>query len=61
MLEPLWQICEQIDDNILSQQQDYAFYISLTMHLSGMIERILIIDTLTANEEELSIAESTPF
>lgn len=61
LLEPLWQICEQMDDTILSQQKDYSFYISLTMHLSGMIERILKNDTLTASDEELSIVESTPF
>lgn len=54
LIDPLWQISQQIDEEILSTQQDYSFYMSLSMHLAGMVERILKNDTLTANQEELN-------
>jgi len=53
MIDPLWQICEELDEEILRHQKDYSFYIALTMHLTGMIERILKKDTLSASKEDL--------
>lgn len=58
LIDPLWTICQKVDRDILSNKKEYSFYISLTMHLSGMVERILRNDTLSATTSELNQLEN---
>jgi len=61
LIEPLWQVSESIDDRVLHGQKDYSFYLALTMHLAGMIERIVTQDTLTASLEDLASLEACSY
>ncbi|KAF1297127.1 transcription antiterminator BglG [Enterococcus sp. JM4C] len=55
LIHPLWQFTMNIAEKIGLDSPRYAFQINLTMHLAGMMERILLGDVLTVEEEDLEV------
>ncbi|MGM0123667.1 hypothetical protein IGI37_001040 [Enterococcus sp. AZ194] len=53
LIRPLWQFSMEVADKVGVDSSRYAFQINLTMHLAGMVERILLREFLTVEEVEL--------
>jgi transcriptional regulatory protein LevR/transcriptional regulator with AAA-type ATPase domain len=60
LIDPLWQFAMVITEKFSIDTARYAFQINLTMHLAGMVERILLGELLSVESESLQEMKRNP-
>ena len=60
LIDPLWQFAMMITEKFSIDTARYAFQINLTMHLAGMVERILLGELLSVESESLQEMKRNP-
>ena len=60
LIDPLWQFAMVITEKFSIDTSRYAFQINLTMHLAGMVERILLGELLSVESESLQEMKRNP-
>lgn len=60
LIHPLWKFARQVALGLSIESVDYVFYINFVMHSAGMIERLILEETLTADEQDKDAIKQNP-